>query len=120
MNKNRKAIAVRKHARVRSKISGTLKRPRLSVFRSNQHIYVQIINDISMETMVSSSTLDEDIKRLISQSNNCIASKIVGEVIARKCLALGIQQVVFDRGGNLYHGRVKVLANAAREIGLQF
>nr|YP_009369908.1 50S ribosomal protein L18 [Boldia erythrosiphon]ARO90596.1 50S ribosomal protein L18 [Boldia erythrosiphon] len=120
MNNNRKTITIKKHNRTRGKIIGTFKRPRLSIFRSNQHIYIQIINDISRTTLLSSSTLDQDVKARISSGNNCEASKVVGEIMARKCLTLGIQEVVFDRGGNLYHGRIKVLADAARETGLRF
>jgi large subunit ribosomal protein L18 len=99
---------------------GTAERPRLAVFRSNQHIYVQVIDDTEHHTLASASTLDVDLKSEIESGANCQASTEVGKLIAQRAIAKGIQQVVFDRGGNLYHGRVKALADAAREAGLDF
>lgn len=107
-------------ARIRSKVKGTPDKPRLSIFRSNTHIYAQIIDDTLGKTIVSSSTLDKDIKTLINSSSTCEASQAVGRDIAKKSLENKISTVVFDRGGRLYHGRIKALADAAREEGLQF
>ena len=118
-NKNSKAIEKTK-ARIRSKVKGTPLKPRLSVFRSNQHIYAQIIDDTLGKTIVSSSTLDKEIKELIDSSSPCEASEAVGKAIAQKSLANKIDAVIFDRGGRLYHGRIKALADAAREAGLKF
>ena len=106
-----------RHKRVRTKISGTAERPRLSVFRSNTGIYVQIIDDVAAKTLVSASTLDKEVK---TKASNIEAAKVVGEAIAKKALAKGVECVVFDRGGFLYHGRVAALADAAREAGLMF
>nr|YP_009402738.1 LSU ribosomal protein L18p [Compsopogon caeruleus]ARX96091.1 LSU ribosomal protein L18p [Compsopogon caeruleus] len=99
MNINRKSITAKKHTRIRHKINGTQERPRLAVFRSNQHIYVQVINDVTKQTLVSSSTKDKNIKNTISSGNNCEAASIVGKIIATKSISLGITKVVFDRGG---------------------
>nr|BDA97931.1 ribosomal protein L18 [Chroomonas collegionis] len=118
-NKNIKAIDKTK-ARIRSKVKGTPLKPRLSVFRSNQHIYAQIIDDTLGKTIVSSSTLDKEVKDLVDSSSPCEASKLVGKDIAKKSLANKIDAVIFDRGGRLYHGRIKALADAAREEGLKF
>ena len=107
-------------ARIRAKVKGTTMKPRLSVFRSNQHIYAQIIDDTLGKTIVSSSTLDKEIRANIESSSPCEASKIVGKSIAKKSLDNKIEVVVFDRGGRLYHGRIKALADAAREEGLKF
>lgn len=107
--------------RVRKTVHGTPERPRLNVFRSNQNMYVQVIDDIAGRTLAAASTLDPEIKaRLEGSGGNIDAAKIVGEVIAKRALAAGVTQVVFDRGGFLYHGRVAALAEAAREAGLQF
>nr|BDA99047.1 ribosomal protein L18 [Rhodomonas sp. NIES-2332] len=106
--------------RIRAKLHGTAERPRLSVFRSNENIYAQLIDDIEGKTILSSSTLDKDIKTLIKSGRNCDASKLVGQSIAKKSLENKIDKVLFDRGGRIYHGRVKALAEAAREQGLQF
>ena len=106
----------RRHARVREKISGTANIPRLNVFRSNKGIYVQVIDDTTNKTLVSSSTVELKIKN----GGNIEAAKLVGADIAKKCKALKIETVVFDRGGYLYHGRVEALAEAARENGLKF
>lgn len=110
----------RTKSRIRDKVKGTTLKPRLSIFRSNQHIYAQIIDDSLGKTIVSSSTLDKEVKSTIESSSTCDASVIVGKDIAKKSLAHKIDTVVFDRGGRLYHGRIKALANAAREEGLNF
>lgn len=109
-----------RHFRLRNKIQGTSERPRLNVYRSLQNIYVQIINDENGETLVSASTLDKELKNKVKNGGNIQAAKAVGKLIAQKALKKGIKQVVFDRGGYLYHGRVKGLAEAAREAGLEF
>lgn len=120
MRKNKIESLHKAKNRIRAKIRGTSERPRLSIFRSNENIYAQIIDDVSGKTMLSSSTLDKNIRSLIKAGGNCDASKLVGESIAKKSLENNILKVVFDRGGRLYHGRVKALADAAREQGLQF
>lgn len=114
-----KARVVR-HLRIRKKLSGTGERPRLNVYRSLQNIYAQIINDVSGETLVSASTLDKEVMGKAKQSGNKDAAKLVGKAIAKKALEKGIKKVVFDRGGYLFHGRIKELAEAAREAGLEF
>ena len=122
---------LKRHKRIRKKISGTKERPRLSVFKSLKHIYAQIINDEEGVTLLSSCTLSPEIKEALHEvsaerseqiqyGGNITASKIVGEFLAKKALEKGIKSVVFDRGGYIYHGRVKALAEAAREAGLQF
>lgn len=111
---------VRKHIRVRKKITGTTERPRLNVFRSLSNIYAQVIDDTTGKTLVSASSLDNDIKSKLSYCGNKEAAKEVGKLVAQKAINSGIKQVVFDRGGYLYHGRVKELAEAAREAGLEF
>ena len=113
-------IRKRKHVRVRKKISGTSECPRLCVYRSNAHIYAQIIDDESQTTLASASTLDKDIKGSVSVGSNIEAAKAVGKLIAERAAAKDIKVVVFDRGGYLYHGRVQALAEAAREAGLEF
>lgn len=113
-------IRLRKHDRVRKKISGTPERPRLCVFRSLSNVYAQIIDDTTGTTLVSASTLDEALKGKLAFGGNIEASTAVGKLIAEKATAKGIKQVVFDRGGYVYHGRVKALAEAAREGGLEF
>ena len=111
----RRAIRQKKHWRTRNKIKGTAERPRLAVFRSTQHIYAQIIDDTVGNTLVSASTLDVKV-----DGTKTDAAKAVGEAVAKKALEKGIDKVVFDRGGNLYHGRIKALADGAREAGLEF
>lgn len=120
MKVSRKESTRRRHARVRRKVLGTSERPRLAVFRSNQHIYVQLIDDVQQHTIASASTVDPDLKEGLATGANCEASARVGKLIAERSMEKGIKQVVFDRGGNLYHGRVKALADAAREAGLEF
>jgi large subunit ribosomal protein L18 len=114
---NRKLERTRRHARVRTKISGTAERPRLCVYRSNTNIYAQIIDDVAGKTLVAVSTLDKDVK---TKYSNKEAAKEVGSLIAKKAVEKNIKTVVFDRGGYIYHGIVKELAEAAREGGLEF
>ena len=113
-------IRKRKHVRVRKKISGTADCPRLCVYRSNSHIYAQIIDDEAGTTLVSASSLDKDIKGELSNGSNIQAASAVGKLVAERAAAKEIKDVVFDRGGYLYHGRVQALAEAAREAGLNF
>jgi large subunit ribosomal protein L18 len=120
MKVSHKQATQSRHRRVRRQLSGTAERPRLSVFRSNQHIVAQVIDDVTQHTLAAASTLESDLKSAVSSTSNREASAKVGELIAKRALAAGISQVVFDRGGNLYHGRVKALAEAAREAGLDF
>lgn len=120
MKLTRRESTRRRHGRIRRKVIGTTERPRLAVFRSNQHIYAQIIDDTRHHTLVSASTLDPSLKPELNSGSSCDASVQVGKLIAQRSLEQGIRQVVFDRGGKLYHGRVKALAEAAREGGLNF
>lgn len=115
---DKNVVRKKRHARVRSKLSGTVSRPRLNVFRSSKHIYAQLIDDANGVTLASASTLDKEIN-LDSTEKTAAAAK-VGELIAKRAVEKGFDTVVFDRGGYLYHGRVKALAEAARENGLQF
>ena len=108
------------HTRVRTKVSGTPERPRLSVYRSLGHIYVQVIDDHSGKTLVSASSLDSETKKNLKGGGNIAAAKVIGKAIADRAKSAGISKVVFDRGGYKYHGRVKALADAAREAGLKF
>jgi large subunit ribosomal protein L18 len=120
MKSTRKSATQRRHYRLRRQLSGTSERPRLAVFRSNGHIYAQVIDDVAQHTLAAASTLDPDLKKSLSSTANQEASAEVGKLVAQRAIAKGIDQVVFDRGGNLYHGRVKALAEAAREAGLNF
>lgn len=108
------------HDRVRTTVEGTSERPRLCVFRSLDHIYAQVIDDRSGRTLVSASSSDKDTKKTLKGGGNVAAAKVVGKAIADRAKAAGVTKVVFDRGGYKYHGRVKALADAAREAGLQF
>lgn len=110
----------RVHARVRTKVSGTAERPRLSVYRSVGHIYAQVIDDRSGRTLVSASSIDKEVKKGLKGGGNIASAKAVGKIIAERAKAAEVVKVVFDRGGYKYHGRVKALADAAREAGLQF
>jgi len=110
----------RVHSRVRMKVSGTTDRPRLSVYRSVGHIYTQVIDDHTGRTLVSASSVDKEVKKGLKGGGNIAAAKNVGKIIAERAKAVGVSKVVFDRGGYKYHGRVKALADAAREAGLQF
>ncbi|MCY6371543.1 50S ribosomal protein L18 [Clostridium ganghwense] len=115
---DRKKARVKRHLRVRNKISGTAERPRLSVYRSEKNIYAQIIDDIAGTTLVSASTLDKDFTEKVGSNKE--SAKVVGQLIAKKAVEKGIEEVIFDRGGYVYHGRVKELAEGAREAGLRF
>lgn len=115
---DKNATRKKRHARVRTKISGTAARPRLNVFRSNKHIYAQLIDDANAVTIASASTMDKDFN-FESKADTAAAAK-VGEMIAKKAVEKDVKSVVFDRGGYLFHGRVKALADAARENGLEF
>lgn len=110
----------RRHLRVRKNINGTSERPRLNVYRSNKHIYAQIIDDAAGQTLVSASTVDPALKPSVKNGGSVEAARLVGELVAKRALEKGLSLVVFDRGGYLYHGRIQALADAAREAGLQF
>ena len=117
---SRSEIREKKHRRLRHHLNGTATTPRLAVFRSNKHIYAQIIDDTVGKTLVSASTLDKDVKAELEKTNNVEAATVVGTVVAKKALEKGITTVVYDRGGFVYEGKVKALAEAAREAGLEF
>ena len=114
---DKKASRQRRHLRVRKKVFGTPERPRLSVYRSEKNIYAQIIDDVNAKTLVAASSLDKDFS---ANGGNKEGAKLVGELIAKKALENGVSEVVFDRGGYVYHGRIQQLAEAAREAGLKF
>ena len=116
---SRSAIRIKKHLRVRNRFSGTAERPRLAVFRSNNHMYAQIIDDTVGNTLVSASTVQKDVKDQLEKTND-VAAAYLGKVIAQKALDAGIKEVVFDRGGFIYQGKIQALADAAREAGLEF
>ena len=118
--KSRSEVRVNKHRKLRNRFSGTAERPRLAVFRSNNHMYAQIIDDTVGNTLVSASTLQKDVKAELEKTNNVEAAAYLGTVIAKKAIEKGITSVVFDRGGFIYHGKIKALADAAREAGLYF
>lgn len=120
MKLSRKESIRLRHKRVRRKVNGNQERPRLSVFRSQEHIYAQVIDDIEQHTLVAASTLEPEMRSKLKSGSTCEASAEIGKLIAQRAIEKGIQKVVFDRGGNLYHGRVKALAEAAREAGLDF
>jgi large subunit ribosomal protein L18 len=115
---DKNVVRKKRHARIRAKLAGTAERPRLNVFRSNKHIYAQLIDDTKGVTLASASTLDKEFN--LESTGNIEAAQKVGELIAKRALEKGYKAVVFDRGGYLYHGRVKALADAARENGLEF
>ena len=126
--KSRAEVRIKKHSRMRNRFSGTAERPRLSVFRSNNHMYAQVIDDTVGNTLVSASTLEKDVaselekdvKAELTKTNNVDAAAYLGTVIAKRALEKGIETVVFDRGGFIYQGKVAALADAAREAGLKF
>jgi len=118
--KSRTLVRRKKHMKLRNRFSGTAARPRLAVFRSNNHMYAQIIDDTVGNTLVSASTLEKSVGSELDKTNNVDAAAYLGKVIAEKAKDKGITEVVFDRGGFIYHGKVKALADAAREAGLQF
>ena len=118
--KSRSEIRVKKHRRLRNRLVGTSETPRLAVFRSNNHMYAQIIDDTVGNTLVSASTLQKDVKAELEKTNNVDAAAYLGTVIAKRALEKGITTVVFDRGGFIYQGKIAALADAAREAGLEF
>lgn len=117
---NRKTKVQKRHQSIRVKLSGTTESPRLAVYRSTKHIYAQLIDDVKGVTVVSASSIDKDLREKLGHGGNIDAAKAVGTAIAKKALKAGIKNVVFDRGGFLYHGRIQSLADAAREAGLNF
>ena len=117
---NRTKIREKKHMKVRNRFSGTAERPRLAVFRSNEHMYAQIIDDTVGNTLVAASTVEKDVKAELEHTNTVEAASYLGTVIAKRALDKGIKTVVFDRGGFIYQGKVQALAEAAREAGLEF
>ena len=117
---SRQKVRVKKHRRMRNHLSGTAQRPRLAVFRSNNHMYAQIIDDTVGNTLVSASTLEKSVKSELEKTNNVDAAAYLGTVIAKRAVEKGIKTVVFDRGGFIYQGKIAALADAAREAGLEF
>ena len=117
---SRQKVRVKKHLRVRNRFAGTAERPRLAVFRSNNHMYAQIIDDTVGKTLVAASTLEKDVKAELEKTNDVDAAAYLGTVIAKRALEKGIKAVVFDRGGYIYQGKIAALAEAAREAGLEF
>lgn len=117
---SRQLVRAKKHMKIRNRFSGTAERPRLAVFRSNNHMYAQIIDDTVGNTLVSASTLEKEIKAELEKTNNVDAAAYLGTVIAKRAIEKGIKEVVFDRGGFIYQGKVATLADAAREAGLEF
>ena len=117
---SRSKIRAKKHMKIRNRFSGTAERPRLAVFRSNNHMYAQIIDDTVGNTLVSASTLEKEIKAELEKTNNVDAAAYLGTVIAKRAIEKGISEVVFDRGGFIYQGKIAALADAAREAGLEF
>ena len=117
---SRQKVREKKHLKIRNRFSGTPERPRLAVFRSNNHMYAQIIDDEAQTTLVAASTVEKDVKAQLEKTNDVEAAKVLGGIIAKRALDKGINTVVFDRGGYVYHGKVAALAEAAREAGLQF
>ena len=117
---SRQKVRIKKHLKMRNRFSGTPERPRLAVFRSNNHMYAQIIDDTVGKTLVSASTVQKDVKAELEKTNNVDAAAYLGTVIAKKAIEQGINTVVFDRGGFIYQGKIKALADAAREAGLEF
>ncbi|MBQ9872668.1 MAG: 50S ribosomal protein L18 [Eubacterium sp.] len=117
---SRSEVRAKKHLKIRNRFSGTAERPRLAVFRSNNHMYAQVIDDSEGKTLVAASTLEKAVKSELEKTNNVDAAAYVGKVIAERAIAAGIKTVVFDRGGFIYQGKIKALADAAREAGLEF
>jgi len=117
---SRSKIRAKKHMKIRNRFSGTAERPRLAVFRSNNHMYAQIIDDTVGHTLVAASTLEKDVKAELEKTNNVDAAAYLGTVIAKRAIEKGIKEVVFDRGGFIYQGKIAALADAAREAGLEF
>ena len=117
---SRQKVRVKKHMKIRNRFSGTAERPRLAVFRSNNHMYAQIIDDTVGNTLVAASTVEKEVKEQLEKTNNVDAAAYLGTVIAKRALEKGISEVVFDRGGFIYQGKIAALAEAAREAGLNF
>ena len=117
---SRQEVRVKKHMKIRNRFSGTAERPRLAVFRSNNHMYAQIIDDTVGNTLVAASTLEKDVKAELKKTNDVEAAAYLGTVIAKRAIEKGIKEVVFDRGGFIYQGKIAALAEAAREAGLEF
>ena len=117
---SRKAVRAKRHYRIRKNISGTPENPRLCVFRSNKHIYAQVVDDLAGNTLAAASTKEPAVASGLKSTSNIDAAKAVGKAVAQKAVDKGISSVVFDRGGYLYHGKIKALADSAREAGLQF
>ena len=117
---SRQEVRVKKHMKIRNRFSGTAERPRLAVFRSNNHMYTQIIDDTVGNTLVAASTLEKEVKEQLEKTNNVDAAAYLGTVIAKRAIEKGIDTVVFDRGGFIYQGKIEALADAAREAGLKF
>lgn len=115
-----KIARIRRHARIRKRLSGSSERPRVSIFKSARHIYAQIIDDANGVTLVSASSMDKELRGSVKHGGNREAAKKVGEALAKRAIDKGLRRVVFDRGGFLYHGRIKELADSAREAGLEF
>lgn len=118
VSKNSRRLS--RHKRARNKITGTQECPRLNVYRSLTNIYAQLIDDVAGVTLVAASSLEKDVKDQVESTSNIESAKLVGQLVAKKALEKGIEEVVFDRGGNIYHGRIKALAEGAREVGLKF
>ena len=117
---SRQEVRAKKHLKIRNRFSGTAERPRLAVFRSNNNMYAQVIDDVAGNTIVSASTLEKDIKGQLKNTDDCEAAALVGDVVAKRAMEKGIKKVVFDRAGYIYHGKVAALAEAARKAGLEF
>ncbi len=117
---SRSKVRAKKHMKIRNRFSGTAERPRLAVFRSNNHMYAQIIDDTVGNTLVAASTLEKEIKAELEKTNNVDAAAYLGTVVAKRAIEKGIKEVVFDRGGFIYQGKIAALADAAREAGLEF
>ena len=117
---SRQKVRIKKHMKIRNRFSGTAERPRLAVFRSNNHMYAQIIDDTVGNTLVAASTLEKEVKEQLEKTNNVDAAAYLGTVIAKRAIEKGIKEVVFDRGGFIYQGKIAALADAAREAGLKF
>ncbi len=117
---SRQKVRVKKHMKIRNRFSGTAERPRLAVFRSNNHMYAQIIDDTVGNTLVAASTVENEVKAELEKTNNVDAAAYLGTVIAKRAIEKGIKEVVFDRGGFIYQGKIAALADAAREAGLEF
>lgn len=118
--KSKSEIRVKKHNRLRNRLAGTAERPRLAVFRSNNHMYAQIIDDTVGKTLIAASSVEKEVKAEIEKTNNVDAAAYVGTVLAKRAMEKGIKEVVFDRGGFIYQGKIQALADAAREAGLEF